>query len=117
MIKTMKKITLTCKDSGKFFHDCDDCKYYDSCNYFDKNKQQWADMKKRNLTNKKIRKASTLELIFRMNCLHTENDRRPEDAGIPLTDIWEANAIVKELRRRLGRLGIVYAMLKEDKNE
>ena len=113
----MKRITLTCKDSGKFFHDCEDCEHYDGCDYFQKNKQLEVDMKKRNLTNKKICKASMLELIFKMNCLHTENDRRPEDAGIPLTDIWEANAIVKELRRRLGRLGIVYVTLKEDKNE
>ena len=72
--------------------------------------------KKRNLTNSQIHdSATTIELIFRMNCLHAECDRRPEDAGIPITDIWEATAIVKELRRRLGRLGIFYAMLKEDK--
>lgn len=72
---------------------------------------------KANLTKREISKASTYELIFRMNCLHAESQRRPEDAGIPITDIWEANTIVIELRRRLGRLGIFYTMLKEDKNE
>ena len=66
-------------------------------------------MKRKNLTNKQIHdSATTMELIFRMNCLHAECKRRGEDAGIPLPDIWEAVAIVKELRRRLGRLGIFY---------
>lgn len=74
-------------------------------------------MPKKHLTTKQIRKASTCELIFRMNCLHTECNRRSKDAGIPITDIWEANTIVKELRCRLGRLGIFYTMLKEEKNE
>ena len=74
-------------------------------------------MKRITLTNKKIKKASALELIFRMNVLHADSKRRPEDAAIPKTDLWEATAIVKELRRRLGRLGIFYTMLKEDKNE
>lgn len=32
----MKKISLTCKDPGKFFHDCKDCEHYDDCDYFDK---------------------------------------------------------------------------------
>ena len=72
-------------------------------------------MPKKNFTNKQIQKASTYELIFRMNCLHAECNRRSEDAGIPVTDIWEANTIVKELRDRLGRLGIFYTMLKEVK--
>ncbi len=72
-------------------------------------------MKRKNLTNKQIKKASTYELIFRMNCLHAESKRRPGDAGVPLTDIWEAVAIVKELRRRLGRLGIFYAEVKNEK--
>ncbi len=75
-------------------------------------------MKKKNLTNSQIHdSATTMELVFRMNCLHAESQRRPEDAGVPVTDIWEANAIVKELRRRLGRLGIFYTMLKEGKDE
>ena len=75
-------------------------------------------MKKAILTKKQIRKASTYELIFRMNCLHAESNRRSKDAGIPITEIWEASSIVKELRRRLGRLGIFYTMLKEEtKNE
>lgn len=73
-------------------------------------------MKRKNFTNKQIRKASTYELIFRMNCLHAECDRRSQDDGVPITDIWEANAIVKELRHRLGRLGIFYTMLKEETN-
>ena len=72
-------------------------------------------MKRKNLTNKKIRKASALELIFRMNCLHEASARRPEDAGVPMRDIWEAVAIVKELRHRLGRLGIFYAEIKNEK--
>ena len=71
-------------------------------------------MSKKNFTNKQIQKASTYELIFRMNCLRVECARRGEDAGIPITDIWEANTIVKELRSRLGRLGIVYTMMKEE---
>ncbi len=37
--KTMERISLTCKDSGKFFHDCEDCEHYDSCDYFNKNKR------------------------------------------------------------------------------
>lgn len=66
-------------------------------------------MKRKNLTTAQIcDSATTMELIFRMNCLHAESKRRPEDDGIPMTDIWEAIAIVKELRRRLGRLGIFY---------
>ncbi len=66
-------------------------------------------MKRRNLTNKKIRKATVAELIFRMNCLHVESERRPQDDGVPMTDIWEANAIRKELKRRLGKLGVFLA--------
>lgn len=63
-------------------------------------------MGKKTFTNKKIRKASIAELIFRMNCLHVESERRPEDAGVPKIDIREASVIRKELKRRLGRLGI-----------
>jgi len=111
----MKKTTLMCKDSSKFFHDCVDCRYYKKCTFFDKNKQWEKDTKRKNLTNKRIRKATTLELIFRMNCLHTECKRRPEDAGIPKTDLWEAVAIAKELKRRLGRLGIFYMELRNEK--
>ena len=66
-------------------------------------------MKRRNLTSKKIHKATVAELIFRMNCLHVEGERRPEDVGVPMTDIWEAVAIRKELKRRLGRLGVFLA--------
>lgn len=66
-------------------------------------------MKRKNLTIAQIHdSATTMELIFRMNCLHEECKRRGEDAGIPKSDLWEAVAIVKELRRRLGRLGIFY---------
>lgn len=75
-------------------------------------------MKRKNLTTAQIHdSATTMELVFRMNCLHAECKRRGECAGIPKPDIWEAVAIVKELRRRLGRLGVFYTMLKEDKNE
>ena len=66
-------------------------------------------MKRKHLTNKQIRKATVAELIFRMNCLHIESERRPEDDGVPMTDIWEANAIHKELKQRLGRLGVFLA--------
>jgi len=66
-------------------------------------------MKRKNFATKKIRKATALELIYRMNCLHAESERRPQDAGVPMADIWEAVAIAKELRHRLGRLGIFYA--------
>jgi hypothetical protein len=66
-------------------------------------------MKRKNLTNKKIRKATVAELIFKMNCLHIESERQPQDAGVPMTDIWEASAIRKELKRRLGRLGVFLA--------
>lgn len=70
---------------------------------------------KKNLTTAQIcDKATTMELVFRMNCLHAESKRRLEDDGVPLTDIWEAKTIVKELRRRLGRFGIFYTMLKEE---
>ena len=31
-----KKITLTCKDPGRFFHSCEGCKFYDECDYFNK---------------------------------------------------------------------------------
>ena len=105
----MKRITLTCKDSSKFFHDCEDCEHYNDCDYFDKNKQWEKDMKRKNLTNKKIRKATVAGLIFRMNCLHIESERQPQDDGVPMSDIWEANAIRKELKRRLGRLGVFLA--------
>lgn len=36
----MKRIALTCKDSGKWFHDCIDCEHYDTCDYFQKNKSR-----------------------------------------------------------------------------
>jgi hypothetical protein len=66
-------------------------------------------MKRRNFTNKQISSASVIELIFRMNCLHAMSARIPEDAGVPYSDIWEASAIIKELRERLGRLGVFFA--------
>jgi len=66
-------------------------------------------MKRKILTKKQIRKATALELVFRMNCLHAESARRPQDAGVPMADIREASNIAKELRHRLGRLGIFYA--------
>lgn len=66
-------------------------------------------MKTKNFTNKQIRAASTLELVFRLSCLHAECERRPQDAGVPMPDIWEAAAMVKELRHRLGRLSVFFA--------
>ena len=59
-----------------------------------------------------LRKASVIELIFRMNHLHTESKQRPEDDGVPMADIREATVIAKELRRRLGRIGAFYEELK-----
>ena len=35
----MKRIALTCKDPGKWFHDCVDCNHYEKCDYFQKPKQ------------------------------------------------------------------------------
>ena len=73
-------------------------------------------MKRKNLTTAQIcDSATTMELIFWMNCLHAESKRRSEDDGVPLIDIWEAVAIVKELRRRLGRLGIFYLEMNDEK--
>lgn len=72
-------------------------------------------MRRKNLTNKQIRVAGALELRFRLNCLHADSIGRPEDASVPMRDIWEAVAIVKELRRRLGRLGVFYAEVKNEK--
>ena len=60
-----------------------------------------------------LRKASVIELIFRMDCLHTESKQRPEDDGVPMADIREASAIAKELRRRLGRIGAFYGEVKK----
>jgi len=37
--EAMTKITLTCKDPGKFFHDCKDCEHYGGCDYPDKKKR------------------------------------------------------------------------------
>lgn len=65
-------------------------------------------MARKHFTTKQIRAAGALELRFRLNCLHADSGNRPQDAGVPKRDIWEAAAIVKELRRRLGRLGIFY---------
>lgn len=72
-------------------------------------------MPKKNLTTKQIRAASAFKLRFRLNCLHADSTSRPQDAGVPKRDIWEAAAIVKELRRRLGRLGIFYLGLKNER--
>lgn len=65
-------------------------------------------MPSKHFTNKQIRTVGALELRFRLNCLHADCKNRPQEAGLPKRDIWEAVAIVKELRRRLGRLGIFY---------
>ena len=48
----MNKITLTCKDSGKFFHGCIDCKHYKKCTYFGKNETKEINNEKSN-SNKK----------------------------------------------------------------
>ena len=60
-----------------------------------------------------LRKASVIGLIFRMNHLHAESERRPEDAGVPMANIREATVIAKELRRRLGRIGAFYGEVKK----
>ena len=72
-------------------------------------------MKRKNLTKKQIRASKTLTLRFRLNCLHADDKGRSRDAGMPKRDIWEAVAIVKELRRRLGRLGIFYLEMNNEK--
>lgn len=72
-------------------------------------------MKRKILTIKQISAAGALELRFRLNCLHADSINRSQDAGVPKRDIWEAVAIVKELRRRLGRLGIFYLEVKNEK--
>ena len=72
-------------------------------------------MKRKNLTTAQIHVAGTFELRFRLNCLHADSISRSQDDGVPLTDIWEAVAIVKELRRRLGRLGIFYLEMNDEK--
>ena len=36
----MKRITLTCDDPGKWFHDCEDCDYYKKCTFFGKIKSR-----------------------------------------------------------------------------
>ena len=72
-------------------------------------------MKRKNLTTEQIRATNTLGLIFRLNCLHATCKRRGEGAGIPITDIWEAAVIVDVLRRRLGRLGIFYMEMRDEK--
>lgn len=72
-------------------------------------------MKKKYLTTKQIQETGALKLRFRLNCLHADSMSRSQDAGVPLTDIWEANAIVRELRRRLGRLGIFYMEANHEK--
>lgn len=72
-------------------------------------------MPQKNFTTKQIRIVGALELRFRLNCLHAGCKNRPQDAGVPKRDIWEAVAIVKELRRRLGRLGIFYLEVTNEK--
>jgi len=57
-------------------------------------------MPRKTLTKRQIRKATARELIFRMNCLHVDSARRPEDDGVPMADIREASNIAKELRHR-----------------
>lgn len=68
----------------------------------------------KHLTNKQIRASETLALRFRLNCLHADSENRSREAGVPIADIWEARAIVMELRRRLGRLGIFYMEMKNE---
>jgi len=60
------------------------------------------------ITKKIIREVPTLELIMRMNELHEKCKRRSQDAGIPKPDIWEANAIFKEMNRRYGRIAALF---------
>ena len=35
-----KRIALTCKDPGMFFHDCLGCKHYEKCDYWNKVKRK-----------------------------------------------------------------------------
>jgi len=65
-------------------------------------------MKRKNLTKKQVHAANGMQLIRRLSHLHTKASDRHRDAGIPMTDIWEASAIVKELRQRLRRIWPVF---------
>lgn len=61
-------------------------------------------MTKKNFTNKQIRKATVLELIFRLGLLHEFSKNRPKCAGVPMRDIWEAGNITRALKKRLARI-------------
>lgn len=57
----------------------------------------------RNMTKKKIRSATTLELAIRMNYLFAKSDSLPAGEGISLADATECLDIDKELRHRLAK--------------
>lgn len=65
-------------------------------------------MPRENLTKSQVREANGLQLVRRLNRLHENSALRSEDAGVPVTDIREASAIVKELKRRLGKIWSVF---------
>lgn len=70
-------------------------------------------MSKNNLTKKQISKATTLELVFRMDFLFALNDSLPEGVGISVADAEECMEIDAELRRRLKKLLPLSTALKE----
>lgn len=61
-------------------------------------------MSKEKLTKETVREANGLQLIRRLNYLYAKNNDQHRDAGIPITDIQEASAISKELKRRLNKI-------------
>lgn len=61
-------------------------------------------MPKKTLTKKQIRKATAVDLLLRIDALHVLSGRRPQDAGVPMADIYEASAIDEELRLRLYKV-------------
>jgi len=65
-------------------------------------------MPRENLTKSQIREANGLQLVRRLNRLHANSALRAEDAGVPVIDMRETSAIVKELKRRLGKIWHVF---------
>lgn len=65
-------------------------------------------MKRQSLAKEQIHVASGMKLIGRLNYLHVKTSDQHRDAGIPMTNIREASAIVKELKRRLKKIWHVF---------
>ena len=65
-------------------------------------------MPKQHLTKEQIRRASGMKLSGRLNYLHAKINDQHRDAGVSMTDIREAHAIVKELKGRLKKIWQVF---------